>query len=116
MTKHVAMEIHEEEVEIQIVRKPGMGLGISIAGGRGSTPFRGEDEAVFISRVTEDGPAGRAGIMVGDKVLSVNHNSLVGADHLEAVSVLKDAGNDVSVVVAREVILRDQKSVSVLLG
>ena len=38
------MEVQEEEIQIRIVRESGMGLGISIAGGQGSTPFRGEDE------------------------------------------------------------------------
>ena len=58
---------------IHIVREPGQGLGISIAGGKGSTPVKGDDESVFISRVTEDGPAGRAGILKGDKLLKVEN-------------------------------------------
>ena len=29
-------------------------------------------QGIFISRVTEHGPAAQAGIMVGDKVISVN--------------------------------------------
>ena len=43
-TQHVPMEISEEELQLQIHREPGMGLGISIAGGKGSTPYRGDDE------------------------------------------------------------------------
>jgi len=34
----------EEEITVNIHRQPGMGLGISIAGGKGSTPFKGVDE------------------------------------------------------------------------
>lgn len=34
----------EEEIVLRIVRPPGTGLGISIAGGVGSTPFRDNDE------------------------------------------------------------------------
>lgn len=37
-------EVIEEEYTVHIHRQPGMGLGISIAGGKGSTPFKGEDE------------------------------------------------------------------------
>ena len=37
-------EIIEEEYTIEIHREPGQGLGISIAGGKGSTPYKGEDE------------------------------------------------------------------------
>ncbi|XP_070209398.1 protein scribble homolog isoform X4 [Littorina saxatilis] len=94
--------VSEDESTVHIVREPGQGLGISIAGGLGSTPYKGDDEAVFISRVTEDGPAAKAGIKVGDKLLKVNENSLVEADHYFAVDVLKNSGNDITMVVARE--------------
>ena len=36
--------VEEEQATIHIVREPGQGLGISIAGGLGSTPYKGEDE------------------------------------------------------------------------
>ncbi|CAG0890973.1 unnamed protein product [Cyprideis torosa] len=47
--------------EVLLVRGAG-GLGLSIAGGVGSTPFKGTDEGIFISRITEGGPADLAGI------------------------------------------------------
>ena len=73
-------------------------------------------QGVFISRVTEHGPAAQAGIVVGDKVLSVNGSTLVNADHHRAVEVLKKTGNVISMVVAREVILpRSSSAVSNLL-
>jgi protein scribble len=65
------------------------GLGLSIAGGLGSTPFKGDDEGVFISRVTAGGPADEAGLRVNDKVLSVNGATFVDVDHYEAVAILK---------------------------
>lgn len=37
-------DYEEEEITINISRQPGQGLGISIAGGKGSTPFKGNDE------------------------------------------------------------------------
>lgn len=46
------LEVREEQYEIHIERTTG-GLGLSIAGGIGSTPFKGDDEGIFISRVTE---------------------------------------------------------------
>lgn len=70
ITQHVPMEVQLQEVTITITRDGG-GLGLSIAGGKGSTPYRGEDNGIFISRVTESGPAAQAGIMVGDKLLQV---------------------------------------------
>ncbi|XP_022643701.1 protein lap4-like isoform X4 [Varroa destructor] len=74
------------------VRRGPQGLGLSIAGGRNSTPFRGDDEGIFISKVTSGGPAEQAGLRIGDKVLSVNESSLVDVDHNEAVDILKKAG------------------------
>lgn len=50
-------------VEVRIARQAG-GLGLSIAGGRGSTPYVGNDEGIFISRVTPNGPAYLAGLRV----------------------------------------------------
>lgn len=46
------------------VSRTGSGLGLSIAGGVGSTPFKGDDEGIFISRVTPGGPADLAGLKV----------------------------------------------------
>lgn len=85
------VELREEKYEIHIERSRS-GLGLSIAGGRGSTPFKGDDEGIFISRVTEGGPADLAGLRVGDKVLSVNGVSVVGVSHYDAVEVLKASG------------------------
>lgn len=50
-------------LDINVERTTG-GLGLSIAGGKGSTPYRGDDEGIFISRVTEGGPAYNAGLRV----------------------------------------------------
>ncbi|CAD5114287.1 DgyrCDS3429 [Dimorphilus gyrociliatus] len=102
LVKSSSMEIQNDELLIKIVRGPGMGLGISIAGGVGSTPYKGNDESIFISRVGEDGPAGKAGLKVGDKLLSVNQHSLTNGDHMKAVNVLREAGNIVTMVVSRE--------------
>lgn len=49
--------------EVHIARAAG-GLGLSIAGGRGSTPYIGDDDGIFISRVTPNGPAYLAGLRV----------------------------------------------------
>ncbi|KAI7789795.1 putative protein scribble-like protein, partial [Triplophysa rosa] len=47
------------------------GLGICIAGGKGSLPYKENDEGIFISRVSKEGPAEKAGVHVGDRVLEV---------------------------------------------
>lgn len=55
-------------IEVRIARAAG-GLGLSIAGGRGSTPYIGDDEGIFISRVTPNGPAYLAGLRVSPLVI-----------------------------------------------
>ncbi|KAL7028846.1 hypothetical protein ACKWTF_006013 [Chironomus riparius] len=91
-----------ERLEIHIERTSA-GLGLSIAGGKGSTPYKGDDEGIFISRVTEGGPADMAGLRVGDKVVKVNGVSVEEADHYDAVEVLKACGAVLVLVVTREV-------------
>ncbi|XP_034159807.2 protein scribble homolog isoform X17 [Pangasianodon hypophthalmus] len=93
--------IEEEELVLSILRQTG-GLGISIAGGKGSTPYKGDDEGIFISRVSEDGPAARAGVKVGDKLLEVNGVDLQGAEHHTAVEALRSSGTAVTMTVLRE--------------
>ncbi|XP_072950092.1 protein lap4 isoform X13 [Epargyreus clarus] len=88
-------------IEVRIARAAG-GLGLSIAGGRGSTPYIGDDDGIFISRVTPNGPAYLAGLRVGDKVLSVNGTSVVEVDHYFAVDVLKASGPTLTLVVTRD--------------
>jgi len=42
----------EEEMVVHIVKPAGTGLGISIAGGVGATPFRGDDEVCSLNTLT----------------------------------------------------------------
>lgn len=95
-------ELRVERHEIHIERTSA-GLGLSIAGGKGSTPFKGDDEGIFISRVTESGPADMAGLRVGDKVIKVNGFSVEFADHYQAVEILKACGAVLVLIITREV-------------
>lgn len=53
--------------------RDGAGLGFSIAGGKGSPPYREDSDAIFISRISPLGAAAKDGKMqVGDKVISVS--------------------------------------------
>ncbi|XP_032078392.1 protein scribble homolog isoform X2 [Thamnophis elegans] len=104
--------IEEEELALTIVRETG-GLGISIAGGKGSTPYKGDDEGVFISRVSEEGPAAQAGVRVGDKLLEVNGVSLHGAEHHVAVEALRGSGSSVSMTVLRERMVEPENAITV---
>uniref|UniRef100_A0A672THA6 Protein scribble homolog n=1 Tax=Strigops habroptila TaxID=2489341 RepID=A0A672THA6_STRHB len=102
----------EGALTLTIVRQTG-GLGISIAGGKGSTPYKGDDEGIFISRVSEEGPAARAGVRVGDKLLEVNGVSLHCAEHHVAVEALRGSGSSVSMTVLRERMVEPENAITV---
>ncbi|XP_026217631.1 protein scribble homolog isoform X5 [Anabas testudineus] len=103
--------IEEEEHNLTILRQTG-GLGISIAGGKGSTPYKGDDEGIFISRVSEEGPAARAGVKVGDKLLEVNGVDLHEAEHHTAVEALRSSGATVSMTVLRERMVEPENAIT----
>ncbi|XP_071340940.1 protein scribble homolog isoform X20 [Trachinotus anak] len=103
--------IEEEEHTLNILRQTG-GLGISIAGGKGSTPYKGDDEGIFISRVSEEGPAARAGVKVGDKLLEVNGVDLHEAEHHTAVEALRSSGASVSMTVLRERMVEPENAIT----
>ncbi|XP_028288824.1 protein scribble homolog isoform X14 [Parambassis ranga] len=103
--------IEEEEHTLNILRQTG-GLGISIAGGKGSTPYKGDDEGIFISRVSEEGPAARAGVKIGDKLLEVNGVDLHEAEHHTAVEALRSSGASVSMTVLRERMVEPENAIT----
>ncbi|XP_078069401.1 leucine-rich repeat-containing protein 1 isoform X1 [Mustelus asterias] len=77
-------------------------LGISIAGGKGSTPYKINDEGIFISKVSKGGPADLAGVQVGDMVLEVNGISLQNTTHHEAVNTLRNSGTVIKILILRD--------------
>ncbi|CAF1044044.1 unnamed protein product, partial [Didymodactylos carnosus] len=99
------MTIEHEQLTLIIRRTQNLGLGISIAGGIGSTAYKDNDYGIFITKVNEEGPAGQAGLITGDKLLSVNGISLNNVEHRDAVSALKNAGDNIEMVVLRELII-----------
>uniref|UniRef100_A0AAY4B3V1 Protein scribble homolog n=1 Tax=Denticeps clupeoides TaxID=299321 RepID=A0AAY4B3V1_9TELE len=99
------------KLTLTILRQTG-GLGISIAGGKGSTPYKGDDEGIFISRVSEEGPAARAGVKVGDKLLEVNNVCLQGAEHHTAVEALRSSGSSVTMSVLRERMVEPENAIT----
>ncbi|KAF1505163.1 hypothetical protein FQV18_0002280, partial [Eudyptula minor novaehollandiae] len=47
-------------------------LGISIAGGKGSSPCKDNDEGIGIARLPKDSPADLAGVQAGDRAAEVD--------------------------------------------
>uniref|UniRef100_A0A8C7AS94 Scribble planar cell polarity protein n=1 Tax=Neovison vison TaxID=452646 RepID=A0A8C7AS94_NEOVI len=90
--RHVACLVRSEK-----------GLGFSIAGGKGSTPYRAGDGGIFISRIAEGGAAHRAGtLQVGDRVLSINGVDMTEARHEHAVSLLTAASPTIALLLERD--------------
>uniref|UniRef100_A0A673ZHB3 Protein scribble homolog n=1 Tax=Salmo trutta TaxID=8032 RepID=A0A673ZHB3_SALTR len=108
---HVNSSLQPVKHTLTILRQTG-GLGISIAGGQGSTPYKGDDEGIFISRVSEEGPAAQAGVKVGDKLLEVNGVVLQGAEHHTAVEALRSSGATVSMSVLREHMVEPENAIT----
>ena len=79
------------QLSIRIERQEGAGLGIRIAGGKGSNPYREDDDGIFITRILPDSPAQSTGLKVGDKLAKVNQMCLSDLTHQQAADTLKEA-------------------------
>ncbi|VDM33781.1 unnamed protein product [Hydatigera taeniaeformis] len=90
-------------LHVTLERVPGGGLGLSIAGGVGSVPFRGLDQGIFVSRLASGGLAETSGLKVGDKLLEVNGVSMVNVEHQVAVSALRTDATRFKLLLCREV-------------
>ncbi|KAM9616249.1 muscular LMNA-interacting protein isoform 8-T8 [Morphnus guianensis] len=64
-----AVDVLQPPLKITITVCSQMGsLGISIAGGKGSSPCKDNDEGIVTARLPKDGPADLAGVQAGDRV------------------------------------------------
>lgn len=120
--------VHKVTLHTTLIRDQiGQGLGFSIAGGKGHTPFVDNSDGIFVSRLTEGGIADRDGkIQVGDRIvavrwkfihsfsasissdllrllLQINGTDIRSASHDDAVQLLTDSQRFVRLVVEREV-------------
>ncbi|XP_038208262.1 patj homolog [Zerene cesonia] len=90
------------EIVVGVVVRGGGGLGISlegtvdVEGGREVRPHH------YVRSVLPEGPVGRANVhRPGDELLEVNGHRLLGMNHLEVVSILKELSSEVCMVCAR---------------
>jgi protein scribble len=89
--------------EFSVVKQPGEKLGMIIKGGlRGQpgNPLDPADEGVFCVKVNPDSRASKESkILVGQRIIEVNGQSLLGATHQEAVAILRNAGDEIKLLV-----------------
>ncbi|KAG8231568.1 hypothetical protein J437_LFUL011746 [Ladona fulva] len=82
-------------MEVELAKKAGKGLGLSIVG-------RKNGVGVFISDVVKGGAAEADGrLMKGDQIIAVNGQDLKGATQEEAAAVLKTATGRVTIKLGR---------------
>ncbi|XP_018562812.1 uncharacterized protein LOC108904661 [Anoplophora glabripennis] len=95
----------DKDVEIviaQMHKESTSGLGISLEGTVDVEDGKEVRPHHYIRNILPDGPVGRNGILQsGDELLEVNGIQLLGLNHLEVVSILKQLPNFVSIVCAR---------------
>ncbi|TKS74094.1 Discs large -like protein 1-like protein [Collichthys lucidus] len=76
-----------------VLQRGSTGLGFNIVGGE-------DGEGIFISFILAGGPADLCGeLRKGDRILSVNGVDLSSATHEQAAAALKNAGQNVTIVV-----------------
>uniref|UniRef100_A0A4W3HCM5 Protein tyrosine phosphatase non-receptor type 13 n=1 Tax=Callorhinchus milii TaxID=7868 RepID=A0A4W3HCM5_CALMI len=79
--------------EIDLHKPASGGLGFSLVGG---------ENGIYVKSVHPSGPAAEDGrLQVGDKLLQVNGESIVGASHTKAVTTIRKAKGLVNLVVSR---------------
>lgn len=84
----LSSSVNQEQRSL-IIQKDERGFGLKVSG---SNP-------VQVASVTEGGPAHRAGVRSGDKIVQINGTNVFNSGHCEVVKALKDAGPRVVLIV-----------------
>ena len=75
------------------------GFGLSLIY-RGLDKYPADETGIFVARVVTGGQAARYGVRENDKILTINAKTPKNVD--DAVGVIKQAGNQIKLVVLRE--------------
>ncbi|KAL5482085.1 hypothetical protein EMCRGX_G022368 [Ephydatia muelleri] len=98
-------EVEAQAPHLVTVVKSEQGFGFNV---RGQVTEGGQLKSIsgrlyapmqYISAVLEGGPAEKAGLKVGDRILEVNSNGVEGADHQTVVQHIRQSGNAVKLLV-----------------
>ena len=81
------------------VERGSRGFGLSLIY-RGLDKYEEKDTGIFVARVVPGGQAARYGVRENDKILTINGKTPRNVD--DAVGVIKQAGNQIKLVVLRE--------------
>lgn len=72
----------------------GYSMGISIIQGQ-------SDNYVYVKEIIKNGPGDRAGIRVGDQIVSVDGISLLNLPYEKSLEILQNTGNEVNLIVSQ---------------
>nr|XP_006812581.1 PREDICTED: tyrosine-protein phosphatase non-receptor type 13-like [Saccoglossus kowalevskii] len=98
--------------KLELEKPANGGLGFSLIGGE-----KGGKTGVFIKTLNPDGVAGIDGrLMVGDRLLQVNGESLVGMTHNKAVAILRKCKGIVKLAISRTPLSRPSSRIGQPLG
>ena len=81
------------------VDRSSRGFGLSLIY-RGLDKYEEKDTGIFVARVVPGGQAARFGVRENDKIMTINGRTPRNVD--DAVGVIKQAGNQIKLVVLRE--------------
>eukprot|EP00111_Clytia_hemisphaerica_P011167 TCONS_00032689-protein len=82
-----------------LTRRDGSGLGLGLIDGMFTSL---NSNGIFVRTIVPNTPASEdTRLRVGDRILAVNGNTLVGAGYNEAMDVIKKAGNRLSFLIAK---------------
>lgn len=91
---------HSQVAEID--KEPTSGLGISLEGTVDVEDGKEVRPHHYIRNILSDGPIGKNGTLrTGDELIEVNGTQLLGLNHLDVVSILRQLTNYVCLVCAR---------------
>ncbi|KAM3877653.1 E3 ubiquitin-protein ligase PDZRN3-B isoform 2-T2 [Diretmus argenteus] len=104
LTKTLAFPCKEGETKsvTVLLRREGGSLGFNIIGGRPDDNDGTSNEGIFVSKITEKGPADKeGGLQIHDRIIEVNGKDLSKATHDQAVEAFRTAKEPIMVQVLR---------------
>jgi protein scribble len=90
---------------IELTRDENHSLGLSIVGGidHCSHPFGINNPGIFVSKIATNSPAALCGrLRIGDRILSVNKETVEKATHADAIKALKNSGKHLVLTIRHE--------------
>lgn len=95
---------------MELRKEPEHGIGLTIVGGESAGKL---DLGIFVRSITPGGPADRDGrLRTGDRIISINGQSLEGMPHHRAVELIRESPMVVQMVVSQSTIPLPQSPTS----